>query len=328
MNQTIQSDFKPAWWLRSPHLQTLFPTRFTKLPIPEVAWERVELADSDFMDVAWYRHHDSNAPLVMLIHGLEGGLDSHYARTILPALREVGFNVVFLTLRGRGREPNRLAKSYHSGATDDLADVLAHMQAKDYLPDAAIGVSLGGNLLLKYLGETGQHSLLKQAIAVSVPFELRACADKLEHGFSRIYGKYLLGKLKASYRDKFSRIASPLSITDANLEQINTLYAFDDVITAALNGFQGADDYYQRCSSRPFLKHIQTPTLIIHALDDPFMQEKNAPTTDDISEQVTLELTQHGGHVGFIAGTLPFRPRYWLPQRIATHLHQCLHAPA
>lgn len=325
MNQIIQSDFKPAWWLCSPHLQTLFPTRFTKLPIPDVEWERIELEDGDFMDVAWYRHSDKNAPLVMLIHGLEGGLDSHYARTLLPTLHESGFNVVFLTLRGRGREPNRLAKSYHSGATADLAEVFAHLQTYDCMPDAAIGISLGGNLLLKYLGETGNASHLKQAIAVSIPFELRACADKLEQGFSRIYGRYLLHKLKTSYREKFKRISSPLHV---DLDQIHSLYAFDDTITAPLNGFDDADNYYQRCSCRPLLKNIHTPTLIIHALDDPFMYPQNAPTVNDVSEQVTLELTQHGGHVGFVAGKSPFRPRYWLPQRIATHLHQCLHEPA
>lgn len=321
MNKTISSDFEPAWWLRSPHLQTLFPTRFTTLPMPNVEWERIELADGDFMDLAWYRHHNNDTPLVMLIHGLEGGLDSHYARTILPALREAGFNVVFLTLRGRGREPNRLPKSYHSGATTDLSEVFAHMQTNDCLPDAAVGVSLGGNLLLKYLGETGTASVLKQAIAVSIPFELRACADKLEQGFSRIYGRYLLSKLKASYRNKFSHIISPLHV---NLDQIHSLYAFDDAITAPLNGFDGADDYYQRCSCRAFLKDIHTPTLIIHAHDDPFMHPQNAPTVDDTSESVTLELTRHGGHVGFVAGNVPFRPHYWLPQRIAIHLRQCL----
>lgn len=326
MGKIINSNFRPAWWLRSKHLQTIWPSLFRKRPDFTPEWERVELEDGDFMDLAWHRQPEQDAPIVMLIHGLEGSLQSHYAGNLLVKLHENGFTGVLLHLRGRGREPNRLPQSYHSGKTEDLRLIMAHLTQQQQAPKAIVGISLGGNLLLKYLGEAGADSPLKAAIAASVPFSLQTCADQLERGLSNIYGRYLLRLLKQSYHNKFSRIASPLAL-DPKLNAIKTLQQFDDAITAPLHGFASAADYYQRCSCAQFLPAIQTPTLIIHASDDPFMRPEVVPRAAVMSEAVTLELTSHGGHVGFIGGSSLFRLDYWLEQRMLEHLCDTIKCP-
>ncbi|WML91136.1 hydrolase [Thiothrix lacustris] len=320
MKRIQQSTFHPAWWLKSPHLQTLWPVFFRSRPHLDLQYERLELADGDFIDLAFHPRPDS--PLVLVIHGLEGSLESHYAQTLMQALHKAGFASVFMHLRGCSGTPNRLASSYHSGRTADVAEVLAHLRNTGRMPEAAVGFSLGGNLILKYAGETEAESGLKAVVAVSIPFQLEECARKLEKGFSVIYGRYLTGKLKAAYRNKFSQMPSPLPL---NINTVGTIFDFDDQITATLNGFDGAHDYYTRSSSRQFLKNIQTPTLIIHAQDDPFMYPSTAPTEAMLSDDVTLELTTHGGHVGFVSGRVPWRAEYWLETRITEWLQMQLH---
>jgi hypothetical protein len=314
----VKSDFKPAWWLKSPHLQTIWPSLLRPAQPIDVKWERLELADGDFIDLAWRRRE---RPLVLLIHGLEGSLDSHYATPMLKVLEQQGFSAVFMHLRGCGREPNRLMRSYHSGATEDLAEVLEQLERRGERPDALIGISLGGNLLLKYLGETGSAARTRTAIAISVPFQLDKAAARLQQGFSRIYGRYLLNKLIRSYRLKFTHRTSPLNLP---INRIGSIYEFDQWITAPLNGFDGADDYYRRCSCSAFLKRIETPTLILHAADDPFMPPEVVPEITDLGPGVILELCRQGGHVGFIQGRWPWRPHYWLERRVPTFLRQQL----
>jgi predicted alpha/beta-fold hydrolase len=312
----MHSDFRPAWWARGGHLQTLLPSLFRRLALPELEHERIELDDGDFIDLAL---GPAGGPPVLVIHGLEGSLESHYAFGILSALARAGFQPVFMHLRGCGDEPNRLPRSYHSGATEDVAAVIAHLSNRPPgAPLAAIGYSLGGNLLLKYLGETSIPGI-SAGIAVSVPFLLRDAMLRLSTGPSRMYQRYLLDKLKASYRRKLSRIRIPL---DLDVDEIRDLFTFDDRITAPLNSFSGADDYYARCSCRQFLHRIDTPTLIIHARDDPFMFERTAPRQEELGPGVCLELTARGGHVGFVSGSLPWRPRYWLETRIIDYLRE------
>jgi len=301
--------FRQAWWAPGCHAQTLWPTFFRPRRPPQLRRERVELTDGDFIELELGA---GDGPAVLVIHGLEGDLHSHYAGGMLSALGSGGFRPIFMYLRGRSGEPNRLARSYHSGATEDLVAVLDHLATRlNEPPVAAIGFSLGGNLLLKHLGETA-HPKLPAAVAISIPFVLRDAALRLNTGFSRIYRRHLLGKLKETYRAKFANRPPTLQI---DLDDIEDIYDYDERITAPLNGFSGAEDYYARCSCRGFLGRIETPTLILHAVDDPFMFRQSVPAISELGPGVTLELASSGGHVGFVTGALPWRPRYWAEER-------------
>lgn len=312
-----ETPFAPPFWLRNPHIQTLWPKFFRKLPALPLKRERVELADGDFIDLSWSQ--TATGPPVLVLHGLEGTLRSHYALPMMAALDRAGFRSVFMHLRGCSGEANRLPRTYHSGASEDLAEVLAHLQASGRPVAAAVGFSLGGNLLLKYLGETGASSLLRAAVAISVPFVLGDAARRLEEGVSRIYQQYLLNRLRQSYQLKFKTIPSPLRVS---LEQVRSLREYDHLVTAPLNGFAGADDYYRRCSSRGYLSGITTPTLILHAQDDPFMYPHDIPTPGEVGPGVRLATPAHGGHVGFIVGRFPWKTQYLTDQLVPDFLKE------
>jgi hypothetical protein len=316
----VESTFTPPWWLRNAHLQTLWPrlrmhlgrggAKGDALRVP-LRRQRIELRDGDFIDLSVAAQ--AQGPRVLIVHGLEGGRDSHYARRLVTRLAENGFQPLFMHLRGASGEPNRLARSYHSGASDDLAEVITALaEATGTPPEAAVGFSLGGNLLLKYLGERSEPRL-ERAIAISVPFVLRDAMLRLDIGFARLYRGYLLSRLKTSYRDKFKDRAAPLQI---DLAQIHDFNQFDDRITAPLNGFDGVFDYYEQASCRRYLRGITTPTLIIHASDDPFMFPKTVPFEHELGPGVTLELARCGGHVGFVAGRRSQGAGSWLEDRI------------
>lgn len=310
----VASRFRPAWWLPGPHLQTIWPTLVRRRPRLPLTRRRIELSDGDFIDL---RIGDGGGPRVLVIHGLEGDLRSHYAAPLLDRLASAGYQPVFMHLRGTSGEPNRLDRSYHSGATDDLAEVLAALaQDPQGAPQAAIGFSLGGNLLLKYLGES-ERPLIQMGIAVSVPFVLRDAMLRLDLGTSRLYRAYLMDKLKAAFRRKFRDRPCPLPVDIDGLRDFNQ---FDDQVTAPLCGFAGVFDYYSRASCRQYLPSITTPTLILHALDDPFMFPSTVPFAHELGPGITLELSQHGGHVGFVAGSFPWRPIYWIEGRILDFL--------
>ena len=309
--------FHPAWWLRSAHLQTLWPALARKKPLVPLRRERWELADGDFLDVDWTTR--DTGPIVLVLHGLEGSVNSHYARGILAAIHSRGWRGALMHFRGCSGEPNRLSRGYHSGETGDLDAFVAKLRTDH--PGSAVavvGYSLGGNVLLKWLGETAGPRPVRCAVAVSVPFDLGNIADRLERGFSRTYQWWLLRSLHASAVRK-----ARLGLIPSEPEEVFALRSFrayDDRITAPLHGFAGVDDYYTRASSRQYLKGIATPTLIVHALDDPFMTPDAAPRQDELSPSVEFDLSPHGGHVGFISGALPWRPRYWLEERIPDYL--------
>lgn len=327
----IDSDFRPPWWLKNPHLQTLWPKLLmhlckrgasAKQPQTPLKRRRIELDDGDFIDLSISTGHEG--PRVLILHGLEGGLDSHYAGSLVDRLAEHGYQPLFMHLRGASGEPNRLARSYHSGATEDLRAVLEALAEDAEGPvAAAIGFSLGGNLLLKYLGECLEEfgdPLLDRAVAVSVPFVLRDAMLRLELGFARLYRDYLITRLKAAYRHKFAQRPAPLNI---DLSQINDFNQFDDQITAPLNGFAGVFDYYQRASCRGYLQQIRTPTLIIHATDDPFMFPSTVPFEHELGPGIRLELSRHGGHVGFIEASGLGCSSNWLQSKILRSLLEC-----
>jgi len=207
---------------------------------------------------------------------------------------------VLMHWRGCSGEPNRLARSYHSGASDDIAFIVTLMQQR--YPDRAIyavGYSLGANALLKYLGEQQEHCSLSGAMAVCPPLVLSIGADKLNSGITRIYQRYLLQQLRAQHEAK--RVAYPeLALPGAD-QSLDNFWKFDDAITAKLHGFDDVHDYYKRCSARAWLGGIRVPTHILYALDDPFFTPKVVPGAEEITKATTLELSRHGGHVGFLS---------------------------
>ena len=274
--------------------------------------ERLQLEDGDFLDLSLCGA--TGKPVVLLLHGLEGNLDSHYARPLLKLLSESGYLACMLHFRGCSGEPNRLPRSYHSGDSAELQTVIEHIEnSRRQAVFGIIGFSLGGNVLLKWLGEQGVNAAVERAMAVSVPFLLNEAADRLDQGFSRLYQYHLLGSLKRKYREKFSRIPSPLQM---NLDQIHTFRQFDEQITAPLHGFSGADDYYQRSSCRQFLPAIRTPTLILHDRYDPFMCTSTPPQENELPPKLMLELCNGGGHAGFVCGSTPAATRYWTDKRL------------
>lgn len=314
--------FKPAWWLPNPHLQTiwpvLYPRSFKHLVLER---ERLELPDGDFIDLDWVKG-SGTGPVVLLLHGLEGSIESHYAKGMLSEITNQGWRGVFMHFRGCSGVPNRLLRGYHSGETGDVEFVTrVVMERTNHAPIAAIGVSLGGNVLLKWLGETGASNPLTAAIAISVPFELHKAAKRVQQGFSRFYQWYFIKCLRERLATKVLQVPShQLDLWCIN--QVNTMYDFDDKITAPLHGFSGVDEYYNASSSRGYLHSIKVPTLILHSKDDPFMSSDVIPELKELSSSTKLEVTMAGGHVGFVGGKYPWKPEYWIEKRAPIFLKE------
>ncbi|NQD91190.1 hydrolase [Pseudomonas sp. CrR25] len=319
----MEPTFNPAWWLPGPHLQTLWNPLCRKPARLERTRERLWLADGDFLDLDWHGRHTATAPLVLVLHGLTGSSSSLYVLGLQQALAGRGWASVALNWRGCSGEPNLLARGYHSGASEDLAEVLHHLRAqRPMAPLYAVGYSLGGNVLLKYLGESGGDSQLLGAVAVSVPFRLDQCADRLGQGFSRFYQAHFMHEMVAYVKTKqhlfaHQGMADRLAALErlGPLDGMRTFWDFDGRITAPLHGYADARDYYLRASSRYFLDRIETPTLIIQAADDPFVFRHSLPEVEELSASTQFELHEHGGHVGFVDGS-PRRPGYYLERRI------------
>jgi uncharacterized protein len=310
--------FRPHPWFANPHVQTLLPML---RPMPRVALriERRELPDGDFVDLGWCQGGPADGPLAVLLHGLTGGFESKYARGLAQRLMALGWRAVILQFRGAGPEPNRLPRAYHHGDTEDLRELLASLRQREpATPLFAVGWSLGGNVLLKYLGEEGERTPLSAAVAVCAPFQLRPCAVRLRTGFSRVYQNHLLNQLKRMIHLKSQKV--PLEIDLAQVVRAKDFFQFDDAATAQLNGFKDAEDYYARVSCGGFLKDIARPTLEIHAKDDPFMTPDIIPDAAQLPPCVTVEVCEQGGHVGFIAAGPRLQPRYWLEERIPEFL--------
>ncbi len=311
----VQSRFTPAWWCRNPHLQTLWPLA-VKPPHPELSRERIELPDGDFIDLDWTTNRSD--PVVLVIHGLEGSAHSHYARRLLHALPRNGLRGVLMHFRGRSGEPNRLPRAYHSGETGDLQFIFELLSNRGDKPSAIVAYSLGGNVLLKWLGEKQDETLDIKAVAVSVPFVLSELADHMNKGFQRIYQHYLVKSLHKTFEAKANVV--DLHLTSEQISKLLSFWEFDDKVTAPLHGFASAKEYYSKSSSRQYLNRINTPTLVIQARDDPFMSSNVIPDAHELSDSVTLELTEHGGHVGFISGGTPGQPQFWIEDRIIEFL--------
>jgi uncharacterized protein len=328
MTGIITSSFKPAWWLRNCHAQTIYPSLFRNAPVPPDSWrERLITPDGDFLDVD-FCGSDTSWPLVIVLHGLTGSSQSGYIRGLQTVLRQSGFRSAALNFRGCSGQSNNKARSYHSGETEDVDFLYRTLRQREpQTRIAAAGFSLGGNALLKWLGEQGTHLDLFAAVAVSVPLLLGVCATRLDSGFAKIYRTRLLAELKAYMRDKLAHLEAIGDADEAekvralgDLSGINSFWQYDDRVVARLHGFRDVHDYYQRSSSRQYLKSITVPTLIIQSSDDPFMTPEVLPERGELSRSTLLELAENGGHVGFAGGNNPFRPVFWIERRICEYL--------
>ncbi|MCQ8104030.1 hydrolase [Methylomonas sp. SURF-2] len=318
--------FRPAWWLRSPHLQTLYPALLRKIkPLPRTR-ERLITPDDDFIDLDWYG--ENAGVIVILLHGLSGSSESGYILGLQKALLQAGMASVAMNFRGCSGESNRAARCYHSGETEDIDFVYRCVRQR--YPDsviAAVGFSLGGNVLLKWLGEQADKATIAAAVAVCVPLLLHECASKLDKGFSRIYRKYLLDELKRYMDIKRRSLRQNGFQTEADKlnrlgewSGIKSFWQYDDRVVAKLHGFIDVHDYYRRSSSRQFLSAIRVPTLVIQAADDPFMTPAVLPEAAELSRQVELEIYSGGGHVGFVGAGKLLKAEYWLESRIPQYL--------
>ena len=324
---SLHSLFRPTRWLPGGHLQTLYSPLFRAKPRLQRQRERLTLQDGDFIDLDWYGPQGEQARCAILLHGLTGSSSSLYILGQQRALAARGWQSVAVNWRGCSGEPNHRARGYHSGASEDLADIVKQLMARyPSKPLVAVGYSLGGNVLLKYLGETGSQCPLRAAVAVSVPFRLDHCADRISQGFSKVYQARFLRALRHYVESKqhafrqqgrTDELARLMSLEA--LEGMKTFWDFDGRVTAPLHGFASADEYYQRSSSAYFVSAIQVPTLIVHAEDDPFIYLHSVPKAAALPDCVALELFPSGGHVGFIEGSL-WRPRYYLEHRLPTWL--------
>lgn len=333
----VESKFKAAFWLRNPHLQTIWASKARRTDQPDACFERLELPDGDFIDALFSQSlkwqskerqsenkHSKNTPeqnipgrkgIVCLFHGLGGSIRSAYAAATFTALEQAGFDVAFMHFRGCSGEPNRLSKAYHSGQTEDIRFFIKTLATRfPKTPLYACAFSLGANAMLKFLGEEAGDCLLSGAVAVAPPLVLKEGADKLNKGFARVYQRYLLDEMKRQLekkREKHSELDLPSGVSE-----LDSFWQFDDVVTAKLHGFSDVHDYYEQSSSRQYLGSIECPTHIIHSRDDPFFTPAVIPGENELAKAVTLEISARGGHVGFVSGNNPFKPGYWLDLRI------------
>jgi uncharacterized protein len=321
----IQDQFRPAWWSKNRHLQTVWGSLFRRLPmLPTMRNRRLELADGDFIDVVIRER--KNAPTLLLLHGLEGSINSPYIRGMVDAAESKQWQIMVMHFRSCSGEPNRLLRSYHSGVSDDLEEVIKLFAKQSIEVDFVVGYSLGGNVLLKWLGEQAEKVSIKAAVAVSVPLMLDTCATEIHRGFSRFYESALLRTLKIKTKAKLKQFKGNKLPSEKAISKLNSFWQFDDKVTAALNGFDGVDDYYRKASSHQFVKNIKIPTLIIQSTDDPFMNETVLPDLEHLPDRVVLEKNRYGGHVGFVDGRWPWSAGYYLERRIPNYLASFLNS--
>ncbi len=310
-------DYRAPRWLPGGHLQTLYPYFALRRAPPPLRRERVDTPDGDFIDFDWLDGPE-DAPLVVLFHGLEGCSRSHYATALLQHLRTRAWRGVVAHFRGCSGEPNRLARAYHSGDADEIDWMLRRLRRHGRSPMFAVGVSLGGNALLKWLSRegAGAGALLDAAAAVSAPVDLMAAGHRLGRGFNRLYALHFLRTMKRKSLGKLARF--PGLFHRERIARARSLHAFDDAYTAPVHGFRDVGDYWTRASSKPELGRIGLPTLIVHAHNDPFLPGSHLPPRAALPDCVVCEITGGGGHAGFATGPFPGNLD-WLPVRLLRH---------
>lgn len=316
------SRYRAPCWLPGGHLQTIYPYLFRRASLPPLRREHWETPDDDCIDVDWLPGDDTK-PLVVLFHGLEGCSGSHYARALLRALHQRSWRGAVPHFRGCGGTPNRLPRAYHSGDYAEIDWILRRMaQLSPVGARYAVGVSLGGNALLKWLATTGAEAahIVARAGAVSAPVDLTVAGRLLGRGFNRLYTRHFLRSLK---RKSLAKLQMFPALYDAGaVGRARDLYEFDNLVTAPLHGFRDTDDYWTKASSAPDLKRIAIPTLIVHAGNDPFLPGRYLPTEDQVSRLVELDYPRDGGHAGFVSGHFPGNLD-WLPNRVLDFFETC-----
>jgi len=319
--------FQPSFFLKNKHVQTVYASFFRKVPKHSFEIEKFILSDGDFLESYWYNKQNySNKPLVILFHGLAGSYKSPYILGLMKELDKDGYNSVLMHFRSCSGVINDKAISYHSGKTDDAKEYI--LSIKERYPNTqlfSIGFSLGANMMLKLLGEFAEESPFSASVSISAPMQLDLGSNKINSGFSKLYQAYLLKSLNKLLEEKYKThdMQNLLKLKKEDIKNLSSFWEFDDAYTAPIHGFDSAQDYYTKSSAKQYLKYIQSPTLIIHALDDPFMPPEILPNKNEISSSILLDIHKNGGHVGFVNGSL-FKPKYWLEKRILSYFNSTI----
>ena len=303
-----ESTYCPPFLLGNGHVQTVLPVMYRSIHGVIYTRERISTWDNDFLDLDWSRTGSDR--LAVISHGLEGNTCRAYVKGMVRAVNQAGWDALAWNYRGCSGEPNRQLRSYHNGATDDLAWVIGHAAAsRPYEQIALIGFSLGGNLILVHLGRDTVHPKVSKAVVFSVPCDLEASARELARPVNTIYMRRFLKLLRHKITEKNKLLRHPV-LDDTGYEKIRDFKGFDDRYTAPIHGFKNAEDYWHSCSSLQFIPSIQHPCAIINAVNDPFLPRECFPVAQaENNRHVTLQMPESGGHVGFIA----FNPSgfYW-----------------
>ncbi|WP_237132668.1 YheT family hydrolase [Pseudohongiella sp. O18] len=323
----LGDEYQSPWWLPGGHLQTVW-RKFGAQPPLSRRRQRIELNDGDFIDVdiaepqpGTVGRYAGDLPLVLLLHGLAGCSGSPYILAMQALLQQQGIRSVAMNLRGCSGEFNRLPQAYHSGCSDDVEQVVTTLldHENNDCRICVIGYSLGANVLIKWASETPLASRLQGMVSVSNPFSLDTCCRRMDSGLASLYGRYFLRRLRRDLIAKYEHFKAQgyhehTAQIDAlgDLSQLTTLREFDDAVTAPLHGFDGAEDYYARCSSRQFLTRIKAPVLLVHGLNDPIIPPQALPDPHELPVGAMWDLHPAGGHVGFAVN----RQKDWLERRV------------
>jgi predicted alpha/beta-fold hydrolase len=313
----VTSNYRAPRWLPGGHAQTIWPARMVPLPAVEYRRERWRTPDADFVDVDFALPEPAavTTPLLVLFHGLEGCSDSHYARAIMRHFADRGWRALVVHFRGCSGEANLLPRAYHSGDSEEGDWILRAVHAR--WPQAAlhaIGISLGGNMLAKWLGERERDAAFVTAAAsVGAPLDLVAGGYAIGRGFSRVYSRMFLLTLRAKALAKLERY--PDLVRADQLMAARSLYDFDNAYTAPVHGFRDTLDYWTRASAKPLLAAVRVPHLVLNARNDPFVPAESLPQLHQVSTDVLLEQPETGGHIGFASGAWPGHVRF-LPTRL------------
>lgn len=319
--------YRAPRWLPGGNVQTIWPALFGRRfhgPRPVFRRERWATPDQDFVDADWLDVPNPNAPLLVLFHGLEGSSASHYAQAFAYWAREHGWSFVVPHFRGCSGELNLAPRAYHSGDFEEIGWMLAQVRARHAGTIAAVGISLGGNALLRWAEEAGESAAqtVSAVAAVSSPIDLAAGGHAIGRGFNRlVYARMFLRSMKPKALRKLAQ--HPGLFDPTKLLAARDLYAFDNVFTAPLHGFAGTDDYWSRGSAKPHLARIRIPALVLNARNDPFVPAASLPHAREVGRHVTLWQPLHGGHAGFPGGrwpghvlTLPEQVMGWIAARL------------